>query len=165
MSPEPAPAPADAEREPFGGLPAWLRPRTDELPGSGRMRLVETTLLVLVGIVLLVATVNDLARQTGVNYRLIADLRTWRQYTGHAYKNLSVDQELLGVSTKHEVVCGNTSPGPPKARIQLCLVMWGPVIDGRRTVRGGWYLPPGSEDQRSDRYGCFGEAARGVCPR
>lgn len=147
-------------------VPAWLRPRDAELPGSGRTRLIETTVLVLVAVLLSIATVNDLARQTGVNHRLIADLSTWRAYTGHAYRNLSVDLELLGPSSQHEVVCGNTSPGAPKARTQLCLLVWGPVVGGRRTVHGGWYLPPRSEDPRADRYGCFGSAAsEGLCPR
>ena len=118
----------------------------------------------LVAIVLAIATVNDLARQTRVNERLIADLATWRHYTGHTYHNLTIDQELLGSSSGHEVVCGNTSPGAPQARTQLCLAVWGPELHGRRTVHGGWYLPPYSEDERSQRYGCFGEGAEGICP-
>jgi hypothetical protein len=131
-----------------------------------QVRLIETTLLVLVGVVLAVATVNDVARQTGVNQRLIADLKTWRHYTGHDYHNLSIDQELLGSSSQREVVCGNTSPGAPKATTQICLAIWGTAVDGRRTVFGGWYLPPKVEyDVRSDRYGCFGPASRGICPR
>jgi hypothetical protein len=131
-----------------------------------QVRLIETTLLVLVGVVLAVATVNDVARQTGVNQRLIADLKTWRHYTGHDYHNLSIDQELLGSSSQREVVCGNTSPGAPKATTQICLAIWGTPVDGRRTVFGGWYLPPKVEyDVRSDRYGCFGPASRGICPR
>ena len=154
-----------AVRDPWRGLPSRLRPRPAELPGTGRTRLVESTLLVLVAVVLAVATVNDLARQARVNHRLIADLRTWRTYTGHAYHNLSITQELLGASSQHEVVCGNTSPGPPKARTQLCLAIWGPVAGGRRTVHGGWYLPPKVEDVRADRYACFGAASRGMCPR
>ena len=83
--------------------------------GSGRTRLIETTLLVLAGLLLAIATVNDVARQTHVNHRLIADLRTWRAYTGHDYHNLSISQQLLGEASRREVVCGNTSPGPPKA--------------------------------------------------
>ena len=157
--------PDNTAREPSRLLPAWLAPRERDLGGSGRMWLIETTLLVLVGILLAVATINDVARQTGVNQRLIADLGTWRRYTGHVYHNLTVDQELLGSRTQHEVVCGNTSPGAPKARIQLCLVIWGPIVAGRRTVHGGWYLPPKSEDQSSDRYGCFGAGAAGMCAR
>ncbi len=152
-----------AGREPWARLPAWLRPRTSELRGSGSMRLVETTLLVLIGIVLAVATINDDVRQTHVNQRLIADLRTWRTYTGHAYRNLLIDEQLLGVSSQQEVVCGNTRPGAPKARTQLCLAIWGPIVDGRRTVHGGWYLPPKAEDVRADRYGCFGEPPPGIC--
>ncbi len=145
-------------------LPAWLAPRSSERSGTGRTRLVETTLLVLAGLLLAIATVNDVVRQTHVNQRLIADLRTWRSYTGHDYHNLSISQQLLGESSQREVVCGNTSPGTPKARTQLCLAIWGPVVDGRRSVHGGWYLPPQAEDLRADRYGCFGPASRGVCP-
>jgi hypothetical protein len=153
------------ERDRASGLPTWLQPRRSELPGSGRLRLVETTLLVLLGVLLAVATINDVVRQTHVNHRLIADLATWREYTGHGYHNLSFEQELFGPASQKEVVCGNTSPGAPKARTQICLVIYGPVHGGRRTVHGGWYLPPRVEDVRADRYGCFGAASRGMCPR
>jgi hypothetical protein len=120
---------------------------------------------VLVGVLLAVATINDVVRQTHVNHRLIADLSTWRAYTGHRYHNLSIEQELFGRASQREVVCGNTSPGPPKARTQLCLAIWGPEVNGRRPVHGGWYLPPRTEDGRAVRYGCFGEASRGLCQR
>jgi hypothetical protein len=155
-----------AEERGWGWLPASLRPRAVELPGSGQMRLIETTLLVLVGLVLAIATLNDVAREVHINQRLIADLRTWRAYTGHDYHNLSVDQELLGASTKREVICGNTSPGAPKSRTQICLAIWGPVVAGRRSVKGGWYLPAYVEDDvRAVRYGCFGPAGQGLCAR
>ena len=52
------------------------------------------TLLILAGLLLAVATVNDLVQQTHVNHRLNADLRTWREYTGHDYKNVSTEQDL-----------------------------------------------------------------------
>jgi hypothetical protein len=148
------------EREPWGRLPAWLRPRAIELPGSGRTRLIESTLLVLALVLLAIATVNDVARQRSVNHRLVADLRTWRAYTGHDYHDLSIEQDIYGHSTR-EVVCGNTTPGPPKARVQICLVMTGRVLQGRRTVRSGWYLPPKVEDLRGYRYGCFGPPTAG----
>src|ERR1039458_915356 len=106
-----------------GRLPRWLRPRAVELPGSGRTRLIETTLLVLAGLLLAIATVNDVGRQVNVNHRLIADEHTWRSYTGHDYHTLSVDQKLLGEASRKEVVCGNTSPGGPKERTQLCLAI------------------------------------------
>jgi hypothetical protein len=147
------------------GLPAWLRPRDTELEGSGRTRLIETTLLVLVGLLLAIATVNDVVRQTHVNHRLVADLRTWREYTGHAYKNLSVEQDLYGHTTR-DIVCGNVTPGPPKARTQLCLALTGPVSAGRRAALGGFYLPPKVDDVRRYRYGCYGSArSAGLCPR
>ncbi len=142
-----------------------LGPREEEQRGEGRTRLVETTLLVLVALVLAIATVNDVVLQTHVNHRLTADLLTWRAYTGHKYKNLSLEQDIYGHSTR-EVVCGNTSPGPPKGRVQLCLVITGPVLHGLREARGGWYLAPKTEDHRSARYGCFGTAkSEESCPR
>ena len=146
-------------------LPEPLRPLERMRPGNGRMWLIETTLLVIVGVILATATLNDVSRQANINDRLNADLATWRAYTHHAYHNLQVDTELLGASSGHEVVCGNTSPGAPHARTQLCLVIEGPTSGGRREVRGGWYIPPGSEDQRAGRYGCFGPAVQGICPR
>jgi hypothetical protein len=138
-------------------LPAWLRPRDVEPVGTGRGRLVEVTLLLLVGLLLAIATVNDVVKQTHVNHRLIADLRTWREYTGHDYRNLSTEQDFYGHTTR-DVVCGNTTPGGPKERVQLCLRMTGPVIRGQRTAGGGWYLPPKVDDVPASRYGCFGEA-------
>jgi hypothetical protein len=154
----------DAAR--FARLPPRLRPRDSEQPGRGDVRLVETIVLVLVGLLLAVATVNDVVRQTHTNERLVADLDTWRAYTGHPYHNLTISQKVLGEGSGREVVCGNTSPGGPRARVQLCLAIWGPVRDGRRTVHGGWYLPPGSEDPKRDRYACFGAAvAERLCPR
>jgi len=103
------------------------------------------------------SAVNDVIDQTHVNHRLNADLRTWREYTGHDYKNVSTEQDIYGHTTR-DIVCGNTTPGPPKERIQLCLQMTGPVLDGRRAARGGWYLPPKAEDAPAFRYGCFGAA-------
>jgi hypothetical protein len=134
-------------------------------PWSSR-RLIETTLLALLGVLLAVATVHDVERQTHVNQRLIVDLATWRALTGHAYHNLSVEQDRSGRTTR-EVVCGNTTPGAPKTRPQLCLVMRGPVVHGRREVHGGYYLPPHLLfDTPSARYGCFGAAvSEGLCRR
>ena len=149
----------------FDRLPAWLRPRDVEARGSGQMRLLETTLLLLAGLLLAIATVNDVVLRTHTNHRLVADLRTWRAYTGHDYKNLSVEQDQRNYTTI-DVVCGNTSPGPPKERVQLCLQMTGPAIHGRRAARGGWYLPPKAEDLRRYRYACFGTTKRQrACPR
>jgi hypothetical protein len=121
------------------------------------VRLIEGVVLALVGILLATATINDVVRQTNVNHRLDADLRTWRSYTGHDYHNLSIGQDVHGESTR-EVVCGNTAPGGLKERVQLCLQVSGPVRGGRRSVGGGWYLPAKAEDLRAYRYACFGPA-------
>ncbi|HUB74773.1 MAG TPA: hypothetical protein VL979_12160 [Solirubrobacteraceae bacterium] len=145
--------------------PQWLRPRAEEPRSRGRLWRIETLALALVGLFLAVATIHDLVRQTHINHRLVADLRTWRHYTRHDYVNISIDQESLGLDSGREILCGNTSPGAPGAHTQICLAIWGPVIDGRRSVHGGWYLPPYHPDLRANRYGCFGPAGRGRCPR
>jgi hypothetical protein len=151
-------------------LPVWLRPRAEDPDGglgSARRRtwLIETTVLVLVGLLFAVATVNDLSREAGINHRLIADLATWRHYTDHDYVNISIDQETLGVDSQRDVLCGNTSGGAPGEKTQICLAIWGPVVHGLRSVHGGWYLHPYHPDLYANRYGCFGAAGRGKCPR
>jgi hypothetical protein len=154
-----------AEDPRFRWLPAPLRPLLREPPGAGTVRLVETTLLVIAAVFLATATIDDVVREVGVDHRLAADVRTWRTATHHVFHNLTVDQHLLGERSQREVVCGNTRPGPPKSSRQLCLEIWGPVRAGRRQVHGGWYIPAGSEDVRSLRFGCFGRAvAEGLCP-
>jgi hypothetical protein len=152
----------------WGRLPERLRPREGDRSeigqrGRGDLRRVESTLLVLALLVLTAATVNDVARQIKVNDRLTADLRTWRTFTGHDYRNISIEQDLKGHSTR-EVLCGNTSPGAPGALPQVCLIVTGPVVGGRRAVHGGFYLPPYLPDLRPDRYACFGTAVdAGLC--
>jgi hypothetical protein len=152
-------------RRGFDRLPPSLRPREVEARGSGRVRLIETTVLLLAGLLLAIATVNDVVLATHTNHRLVADLRTWRGYTGHNYRSVSVEQDERHHTTL-DVVCGNTTPGAPKERIQLCLQMTGPIVSGRRAARGGWYLPAKAQDVRSVRYGCFGTAKeQASCPR
>jgi hypothetical protein len=158
--------PAGAATRRLGG---WVRlharPRDQERRGRGSLRLAETTLLVLFTLLLAIATVHDVVQQTHVNHRLVADLATWRAYTGHDYHTISVEQDLKQ-HTSNDIVCGNTSPGGPKERTQLCLRMSGPTAHARRRVTGGYYLPPHSEDERSVRHGCFGSALRDeLCPR
>jgi hypothetical protein len=144
-------------------LPAWLRPLDRERRGTGQRRLVESTLLVLILILLTVAVIRDVSRQVQVNHRLIADLHTWRTLTGHDYHNLSLEQNVEGRGTR-EVVCGNTTPGPPGKRFQICLIVTGPVGHDLREVRGGYYLPPDRQDLHRNRYACFGTAApSGLC--
>ena len=101
----------------------------------------------------------------GINHRLIADLSTWRHYTDHDYVNISIDQETLGVDSEREFLCGNTSAGRTGRKDADLPGIWGPVVDGLRTVHGGWYLPPYHPDVPANRYGCFGAAGRGKCPR
>jgi hypothetical protein len=130
------------------------------------VRLIETTLLVLVGLVLATATIADVVRQTGVNKRLIVDKQTWRAYTGHNYYNVGVEQDVFGISSTRDVVCGNITGGPPDSKTQICLLVVGPIKAGRRQVLGGWYVP--AYLQHNDyayRYGCFGSATKGLCAK
>ncbi len=134
MSERPSPRSGEAR---LGGssvwlrLPAWLRPGREELPGTGRVRLIETTLLLLGAVLLTIATTNDLAREVKINKRLIVDTRMWRSYTGHDYANLTTEQQIFGETAQRDVVCGNTSPGAPQTRTQLCLAI------GARLWTGG----------------------------
>lgn len=154
---------SDAAR--WSWLPEWARPRESERKGLGSLRLAETTLLILFGLLLAIATVNDVRQQTHVNHRLNADLATWRAVTGHDYHSIGVEQDIKEHTTR-DIVCGNVSPGGPKERTQLCLRMTGPVHGNRRQVAGGYYLPPRSEDLARLRYGCFGPALQaGLCAR
>jgi len=149
----------------------WLPPDLQPLEQRaseprGHLWRAETLVLLAVFVLLATATVNDLVRQAHINQRLVADLATWRAYTHHNYKNVGVDQETYGPATHRDVVCGNTEPGPPSVKTQICLVVTGPTVSGRRTVSGGWYEPPyTTDDVFSIRYGCFGSVTMGRCPR
>jgi hypothetical protein len=157
-----------APREPFANgliarLPEWARPRESERRGMGSLRLAETTILILVGVFCAIATVNDVVSQTHVNRRLNADLRTWRTVTGHDYHSVGVEQDVIKYTTK-DTVCGNTSPGAPGERTQLCLTLVGPTIHGMRVISGGYYLPPYVPNDPLERYACFGTSAEtGLC--
>jgi hypothetical protein len=145
--------------------PRAARSRAPRHPGGFHTRLVEAVVLIAAGLLLAVATVDDVARQVRVNHRLDADLRSWRSYARLDFHSLAISQDFTGLSTK-DIVCGNTSPGVPKERVQLCLVVTGTVHNGRRTVSGGWYLPPRVEDLKRYRYACFGDArGEARCPR
>ncbi len=87
------------------------------------------------------------SRQTHVNQRLIADLRTWRAYTGHDYHNLSIEQAAATANTPSARSSAATPrPDRPKERIQICLVIWGP--DRRRPAHGARRLVPAAEHRR-----------------
>lgn len=127
------------------------------------LRLAETTIVILFGLLLAIATVHDLVQQTHVNHRLSADLLSWRTVTGHDYHNLAIEQDITTYTTR-DAVCGNVSPGSPGELTQVCLVLTGPVTDGKRAVSGGYYLAPKVIDIARNRYACFGAAVSdGLC--
>jgi hypothetical protein len=154
-TPTPTPTP-DARR--WAWLPEWARPLEHERRGLGSLRLAESTILILLGVFLAVATVNDLlVLRVNENHRLKADLHTWRTVTGHDYVNISTEQDIKGYTTR-DVACGNVSPGAPGERNQICLIMTGPVRDGERAARGGFYLPAYHSNVQANRFWCFGSA-------
>jgi hypothetical protein len=141
-----------------------LRPRDEERRGRGELRFIETAVIVLVGIVLVVATANDVHRQVHIGTRLAADLESWKQYTHVAFHNPFIEQDIKTYTTR-DVVCADETIGKPEGKPQACLIFTGPVHQGRRTARGGFYLiARGTDihepvlDRPQYRYACSGSA-------
>jgi hypothetical protein len=145
-----------------GRLPAWLAPREDDSTGR-RLWRVETVALVLVGLLLAVAAVNDIFWSVHSSARLVADQTTWRHYTDRDYYNVSATPLVVGMA--EDVACANATPGAPGERTQICLLLDGPVEHGLRSVVGGWRLPARTGNFPAKRYDCFGEArSKTLCP-
>lgn len=144
-------------------LPAPIRPRTRDRE-SVRRRRFELILLVAVAILLAVGSFYDVTRQVGIDTRLTADIETWRELSGYNWKHVSIEQDEKHY-TKHDVACGNLPEGKKGegkvgTRTQLCFVMVGPVLEGRRKTHTGFFLPPKKGDHSVNRYGCFGVAMK-----
>jgi len=117
---------------------------------------IETAVLILAAVVLLVVSVNDTARQTLINKRLKVDLVTWSHYTGLNTKEPAIEQNVFGLTSNIEVVCGDTEYGDPESSVRQCAVIGGPTRNGLRIVLGGYKLPPYLDDKAWVRYDCFG---------
>jgi hypothetical protein len=170
------PAQASGAAATGGGLawlPDWLSPRDQERRGRGEQRLIESVILVLVGVVLAVATVHDLVREVGIGDRLHADLISWVRYTKpyfgannpkYTYHNPLIEQNVTTYTTR-DVVCANTADVKPQGTVLVCLIFTGPVRDGYRRAKGGYYLIAAGKDVHEPvldkpiySYGCFGSA-------
>ena len=126
-------------------LPPRLRPRDAERPGSGRLWLVETIVLLLVGLLLAIATVNDVVlRRTSTTASSPTCARG--APTPATTTRTSRPNRTSAHHTTTDVVCGNTTPGPPKERTQICLQMTGPVV--ARAPRRARRLVPAAEGRR-----------------
>jgi hypothetical protein len=153
-----------------GRLPEWLRPRSEERRGRGELRIVETFVLVVAGLVLLGATFHDLVREVHIGSRLSADLASWKKITGSYYHNPLIEQDIKTYTTR-DIVCANTEKGKPEGKVQICLIFTAPVHDGWRPARGGYYLIAKGTDVHEPvlnksqyAYGCFGSAtAEHIC--
>lgn len=138
----------------FDRLPPALRPReADDGGGRGR-RTAELAFLIVLGVLLAAATINDLAKQVRTDIRLGDDKKTWVAYTQHPVKKLTL---IAGIGTTRDVVCGPPFTG---ADYRQCLVMVGPTRSGVRTVAGGYRLPLTGNDLYRHRWACAGEPAQ-----
>ncbi len=135
-------------------LPSALQPRDIDDP-SRRRRRVEGAILIIIALIIGVAAIYDVTRQVSINYRLTADIETWRELTGQNFKNVSIEQDEKHFTT-NDVACANISFAQPGAKTQICFVLVGPIIHGRRVTRTGFFLPPHLSDLPKHRYGCFG---------
>lgn len=142
----------------------WLAVRPDGEDSRGRLRRVETIVLLLIALVFAVATAYDLTRQVRIDDRLHADLVSWAAVTGEPYRSAFVELDAKHYTTR-DVVCGNAGPASVESRVAECLILRGPVHAGRRAVTGGYYVVEIGRARRRVidtsryRYGCFGAAA------
>lgn len=153
-------------------LPEPLRPLEREKDDGGRRRRIQNALLVLIALVLAVAVVYDVTRETKISYRITADIETWREITGHDYKNVAIETDARHYTTT-DVACGNTSYAKPGHATQICFVMVGPIrhemikgkLSERRATYGGFFSPRRTPTgYKVNRYDCFGRAvAEGRC--
>jgi hypothetical protein len=126
--------------------------------------MLETTALVLVGVMLAVAVIYDLALDVGNDHRIAADEATWTRFTGLKPVTIWAKPVSLGQTT--DISCGSVAIGPHVRETQVCVVLVGPVRNGLRTVFGAWQLRWGVADHRADRFGCVGGAVSPKwCPR
>ena len=158
---------AASTRRRFGErLPPWLAPRENKptSPRRGLQRMLETTALIVVGIVLAVAAIYDLSYDVGNDHRMAADVATWTQFTGQ--KPVTIWAHPVSVGQTTDVSCGSVALGPSVNETQVCLVLVGRVRNGLRTIFGAWQLPWGDADHIADRFGCVGGAVSPKwCPR
>lgn len=145
----------------------WLLRRSDANaagPANRDLRLLETAALIVAGVLLAVATVNDIGRAVHITQRVKADQHTYRVYM-HTRGGVATSIKKVDVTTaqrgKIDIAC---SPSPGGQLASSCLFISGP-IRGRsptwqRTVIGGFTLLPHRRNFYRARYGCFGNAAR-----
>jgi hypothetical protein len=157
-------APA-AHRARRSWLPPFLgpRPQSQADPAGRDLRAIETVIIVLLGLLLAAASVDDVAHQVRLNKRTSADRVTWRAYAHANIKHLDVRTLEHGTT---DFVCRSTTTvaADAAAEIRLCLMVGGPTVDNKRTVDGGYYIPVRAPDRYTYRYGCFGlPAHRSLC--
>lgn len=148
-------------------LPRWAAPRAqgDRDPAGRDVRAIETTIMVLIGLLLAVAVTYDVVLQVRLNTRETADRATWRAYEHVSYVKTRLDVRTLEHGTT-DFVCRSTSTVATQIahQVRQCLMISGPTVNDRRQIDGGYYLAPKASDRFLYRYGCFGlPAERKLC--
>lgn len=155
---------ADTPRSGWSRLPRWARPRPEANgdPAGRDLRAIETALLVIIGLVLAAAVVHDVVLQVHLNKRESADRTTWRTFE-HRYVKV-LDVRTLERGTTDFVCLPSLTTATGERQIRPCVMISGPIVDGHRTVDGGYFVPPKRADRYQYRYGCFGlPAQRQLC--
>jgi len=155
---------ADTPGNRWSRLPRWAQPRPEAHgdPAGRDLRGIETALLIILGLVLAVAVVHDVVLQVRLNTRESADRTTWRAYE-HRYVKV-LDVRTLEHGTIDFVCLPSLTKTAAEREIRPCLMISGPIVNGHRTVDGGYFIPPKRADRYQYRYGCFGlPAQRQLC--
>jgi hypothetical protein len=141
----PAPRPSPAPTEGEGGHRAWR---------------IETLVLVVIGLLLTAAVVNDVVRQLGIDARKKVDMRTFAHYVpGTPPKHIEVAAGQRGLP---DITCGRPVI---YANVRVCLIMIGSSHVLYRDVVGRYTLPFLHSDRRRYRFACAGYAVtHHLCP-
>lgn len=159
------PQPRPARARP--GWLRWLLGRSDANAGSPSnrdLRLIETAILIVAGLVLAVATANDIGRAVHITERIKVDQHSYRVYmhtkggVTTPIRKVSITPAVYG---KRDTAC---SPPIGTAHGSACLMLDGPAAGTGprrvRTVVGGFRLLPNARNRFGARYACFGLAAQ-----
>jgi hypothetical protein len=121
---------------------------------------IETVVLVVIGLLLTAAVVNDVVRQLGIDARKKVDMRTFAHYVpGTPPKHIEVTAGQRGLP---DVTCGRPVV---HADVRVCLIMIGSSHVLYRDVVGSYTLPFLHSDRRRYRFACAGYAVtHHLCP-
>ena len=147
-------------------VPGWGPPAARGAPaptegeGAHRAWRLETIVLVVIGLLLTAAVVNDVVRELGIDAREKVDMRTFKHYVpGTPPKHIEVAPGQRGLP---DITCGRPIV---YANVRVCLIMVGSSHVLYRRVAGEYTLPFLHSDRRRYRFSCAGYAVtHHLCP-